>query len=159
MALATDESYTKHVKTTHLLSEKMCLITTPELTFHGPVHPSQLDPLREIFSYWCRPFMQWHEYWFGSTEKPYIFINDVRLLTNFCNIKGCWSIVPYSVAISLSHMNDIHIYELNSGPEDRIISLLTNSNYDHTYTSQLLIEKISSISLSQFGHHIKKINT
>ncbi len=86
------------------------------------IHPSALNPQKEIFLHQEAPFIQWHNYWWESGMQ--IRIDSFSLLSDFLSMDGYWAIVPYATICALPSLDTIQIYELTEAPPDRICYLL-----------------------------------
>jgi DNA-binding transcriptional LysR family regulator len=117
----------KNIITKPLLSEPMFLVchSTSNLK-EGPVHPSELDPKKELFVTWGDEYQRWHDYWWDPTIDPYISINAPSFIFNFMNNSDCWSIMPISIAMVFENMAGFEIHSIAEPPPNRISYQLTH---------------------------------
>lgn len=125
IAIISDDMYHPHVETIPLFREPMVLLAGHDSSLQGKIHPSQLDPSREIRLPWNPEYDLWHSFWFSSGAKPRIIVNQMALLEGAFSWKGVWgdswAITPIIVARAISEKTGVRICELESGPPDEII--------------------------------------
>lgn len=116
LAIVSDDMYYKDIETVPLFKEPMVLVS--KQVYLQPVHPRCLDVNYEIRTPWTPEFNTWHDYWFKANADYKVSIDQMSLLEHFLSLEKTWAIVPVSLA---KQINDVHIYHLDDGPEDRII--------------------------------------
>ena len=124
-AIISDDIYHPHVETIPLFREPMVLLAGHNSALKGKIHPSQLDPSREIRLPWNPEYDLWHSFWFSSGAKPRIIVNQMALLEGVFSGGGIWedswAVAPVIVARAISEKTGARICELESGPPDEII--------------------------------------
>lgn len=108
--------------------EKFCLVTYSqenrgEVT---PKHPTELDPHKEIFHTYSMEYQQWHDYWWGTSPKASVTVNEANLLEYFLSQEGEWAILPLSVAKVLQARHPLQISPIQDPPPDRTCYMVTN---------------------------------
>lgn len=107
------------------------------------IHPTDLDPQKEILFHQESQVLQWHDYWWGFLPK--IKIDSFSLLTDFLSMPGYWAIVPYSTIQTLPSINAFQIYELSDAPPDRICYLLEQKAGNPPKNSELLYQLLDEL--------------
>lgn len=123
IALISDDMYHKTVTTTPAFREPFVLIGGPAWDSIETIHPSRLDPRKEIRLPWNPEFDAWHEHWFDVTIYPKVLLDQMSLLEEFLT-DDYFAVAPLIVAGRLRGGN-MHICRLEEGPEDEIIYYLT----------------------------------
>lgn len=123
IALISDAMYHKTVTTTPAFREPFVLVGGPAWDFTDIIHPSQLDPRKEIRLPWNPEFDAWHEHWFDVTIYPKVQLDQMSLLEEFLT-DDYYAVVPLMVAVKLRG-GQMHLCRLKDGPEDEIIYYLT----------------------------------
>ncbi|MEH7247645.1 LysR family transcriptional regulator [Neobacillus niacini] len=116
----------KNIITTPLLSEPMFLVCRLNSYKPGPIHPSELDPRKELYVTWGSEYQRWHDYWWNPAINPYISINAPSFLFNFMRNSDCWSIMPISIAKVFENMGGFEIHTISEPPPNRICYKLTH---------------------------------
>lgn len=131
LALISDDMYTKYVETLPLFREAMLLVVSRGDKYQGRLHPSQLDGTDEIRLPWNPEYDLWHDFWFKTTVRPRVCLNQMSLMEHFLHQENVWAIVPASAARRLACSARLpgscgaRVCELEEGPPDRIIYYLT----------------------------------
>ena len=109
------------------------------------IHPSALDPQKEVCLHQEARFGQWHDYWWQSGMQTRV--DSFSLLSDFLAMDGFWAIVPYSTICALPSSDSIQIYELTDAPPDRICYILEHRDKklaDHySFVCQILEELLN----------------
>ena len=129
IALISDHMYHPQVETVPAFRSAMVLLTAPGLPWPETVHPSRLDPSKELRLPWNPEFDLWHSFWFSGGAQPRAVLDQMSLLEQFFSWRGSWAdswaAAPMSAALSMRRRVDIRILELEEGPpEERIFYLL-----------------------------------
>lgn len=90
----------------------------------GPIHPSQLDPKKEISLPWNPEIDFWHEHWWGPNSKPLVRVDTAAMILKFLSNPHYWAICPFSVARAFQEEADIETRELSVPVPPRICYLL-----------------------------------
>lgn len=92
------------------------------------VHPSALDPAKELRLPWNPEYDLWHSFWFSTAAVPRAVLDQMSLLEEFFswqdNWPDSWAIVPAVVAVPLAQRLSLMVRTLESGPADEIIYYL-----------------------------------
>lgn len=129
IALISDHMYHPQVESIPAFRSPMLLLTGPGLDWPDAVHPSRLDPSRELRLPWNPEYDLWHSFWFSAAAAPRAVLDQMSLLEQFFSWRGSWAdswaAAPMSAALSMRRRVDIRILELEEGPpEERIFYLL-----------------------------------
>lgn len=89
------------------------------------VHPTMLDPGREVRLPWNPDYDSWHDYWFGTAHRPKVYLDQMSLMEDFLQEPGSWAILPSTVAAHLTTRPGLRLHWLEQGPPDRIVYYLT----------------------------------
>ena len=128
LSFVDSPEYNKKVETKPIFNERMVLLTSKDASLSEVVHPTDLDPTREIKMLWESNFMQWHDYWFGSNTQPRVTVNKMSLVEYFMGEGDKWCIMPASAAFSLSNSGHFAIHELDESPPDRVCYCLSTGD-------------------------------
>lgn len=126
IALISDVMYHKTVTTTPLFQEPFVLVGGPAWDQAETVHPSRLDPRKEIRLPWNPEFDAWHDHWFDVTIYPKVQLDQMSLLEEFLT-DDLFAFAPLMVARKLRG-GQMHICRLEEGPEDKTTYYLTCHN-------------------------------
>lgn len=124
LALISDDMYHAQVETIPAFREPMVLLSVRDSGLPQRVHPSQLDPARELRSPWNPEYDLWHAFWFPSSVQPLAALDQMSLLESFFQWTNSWAITPFSVAQTIQSRCDVELHWLEEGPPDRIIYYL-----------------------------------
>ena len=95
------------------------------------VHPSQLDPRKEIRLPWNSAFDLWHEHWFDASVHPQIRL-DLAMVIKDVLRDDLFSIVPKNVGDRLAEESpDFALCRIDDGPPDEMIHALTSVTGRH----------------------------
>lgn len=127
LALISDAMYHRTVLTTPLFHSPFVLLGGPAWTERAnakkPIHPSELDPRKEIWLPWNPQFAAWHDKWFDASIYPKVQLDHMPLLEEFLT-GDSYAIVPGFVAQRL-RQGALPVCPLTDGPEDETIYSLT----------------------------------
>lgn len=114
-----------NIISTPLFKDRFCILRKA-IPGRAPeaVHPSDLNPEKEIYHNWYAEFEQWHDYWWKPSKPMTARVNLAQMLPYFIADDEHWSIVPYSVARGLSMNGSLELCELISPPPARICYLV-----------------------------------
>lgn len=106
----------------------MVLLTGPGLPWPKVVHPTMLDPSKELRLPWNPEYDLWHSFWFSAASVPRAVLDQMSLLEEFFSWQDrwhdSWAIVPEVTARPLSQKLGLVIRQLEDGPADEIIYYL-----------------------------------
>jgi DNA-binding transcriptional LysR family regulator len=138
LAFISDDMYSKNVETIPAFREAMCFVCARGADYPQDVHPSQLDAKKQIKLPWNPEYDVWHEYWFGTTVQPRVFLDKMSLIEQFVCLEDSWAVVPASVANQLKRNIDIEARSIKEGPSDRICYYLLGVNRKPEPTGRFL---------------------
>jgi len=144
-AFITKPQFSKKVEAISLFSEKTVLVYNESYPIAQTVHPSELDPGKEILLDWYREYIQWHEYWFGENSAPKVFTDDMSIMEKFLQTESCWSITPISVAGMLQRNSLVRIISLEEPPPDRNVYMIKFNKASMSEELGLLLENIREV--------------
>lgn len=128
VALISDHMYHPQVETIPAFRSAMVLLTGPGLDWPETVHPSRLDPSRELRLPWNPEYDLWHSFWFSAAAAPRAVLDQMSLLEEFFSWQDSWwdswAIAPALVAVPLSQKLGLTVHTLENGPADEIIYYL-----------------------------------
>lgn len=124
LALISDDMYHPNVETIPAFREPMVLIASPQSSLPERVHPSQLEPSRELRCPWNPEYDLWHAFWFSTAAAPRAELDQMSLLESFLLWADSWSIAPLSVGRAIAKRYPVTLHELENGPASRIIYYL-----------------------------------
>ncbi|MCI8423553.1 MAG: LysR family transcriptional regulator [Lawsonibacter sp.] len=128
IAFISDSMYHPQVETVPAFREPMVLVTAPDSPLPRQVHPSRLDPARELRLPWNPEYDLWHSFWFSSGAQPRAVLDQMSLLEDFFSWEGSWAdswaIAPAMVARALQEKRGLAVRRLEEGPPDEIIYYL-----------------------------------
>ena len=124
LALISDDMYHPQVETVPAFREPMVLVTGPGSPLPAKVHPSQLDPARELRLPWNPEYDLWHDFWFPPIQSPRVLLDQMPLLEYFLRQRDLWAILPVSAAERMTAIPGVRIRRLREGPPERYIYYL-----------------------------------
>ena len=128
IALISDHMYHPQVESIPAFRSPMLLLTGPGLDWPDAVHPSRLDPSRELRLPWNPEYDLWHSFWFSAAAAPRAVLDQMSLLEEFFSWRDSWwdswAVAPAVVAVPLSGKLGLTVRRLENGPGDEIIYYL-----------------------------------
>ena len=129
IALISDDMFYPQVETIPAYREPMVLAAGNAFGLPPRVHPSMLDPSRELRLPWNPEFALWHSFWFSGGAQPRAVLDQMSLLEYIFSGQGSWAgsgaAGPMYLARAQARPGGIRILELEEGPpEERIFCLL-----------------------------------
>ena len=128
IALISDHMYHPQVETVPAFRSAMVLVTAPGPDWRSPVHPSALDPEKELRLPWNPEYDLWHSFWFSAAAVPRAVLDQMSLLEEFFTWRDSWqdswAVAPSVAAVHLARKLGLVIRELEEGPADEIIYYL-----------------------------------
>lgn len=147
LAFISDDMYHKRIETIPAFQEEMVFVSKSEQKAPAMLHPSMLDPQKEIRLPWNPEYESWHDFWFPQASYA-LSLDHMSLLEDFLTLEGLWAIVPASVANALKKRLSISIHPIEKGPSPRIIYYLKNQRNHPIWIQEflaLLHEEIKEI--------------
>ena len=142
IALISDHMYHPQVETIPAFRSAMVLLAGPEAPGSETVHPSQLDPSRELRLPWNPEYDLWHSFWFSAAAAPRAALDQMSLLEEFFSWqdlwRDSWAVAPAVVAVPLSKKLGLKVRRLDNGPADEIIYYLLGPRRKETLTQDFL---------------------
>lgn len=99
LALISDDMNVRGVETVPLFNEDMLLALGPGGRYVDAGHPSELNPADEIRLPWSPEYDMWHEYWFNSTARSRMVVDQMSLLEYFLRFQDVCAVVPATAAL------------------------------------------------------------
>lgn len=128
LAFISDDMYHSQVETIPLFREPMLLLAGESCPLTGSVHPSALDPAKEVRLPWNPECDLWHSFWFRSGAQPRIVVNQMSLLEESFSWRNdwgdSWAVAPALVARIIAEKTGAHLCTLQDGPPEEIIYYL-----------------------------------
>jgi len=120
-------SRSSNVRCEPVLSEPMVLLCGRDTQLpEGAVSPKQLDPRKELYLPWSQDIQIWHDSWWSPSVRPFVYVDNVALLTIYLDEPGTWAFCPASVADAFARENRaVTVRPLTEGPPNRICYMLT----------------------------------
>ena len=99
---------------------------------------SALDPRLEIRTQWDRNFASWHDYYFGSSAVPRVYLDEMGFLQYFTQNGDNWAFLPVSIARNMVKNSPVSIHELDIKPPNRTLYYLHRVQDESPYQEYLL---------------------
>ena len=142
LAFISDHMYHPQVETVPALRSPMVLLTGPGLSWPETVHPSRLDPARELRLPWNPEYDLWHSFWFSAAATPRAVLDQMSLLEEFFSWQDSWwdswAVAPALAAVPLSRKLGLTVRRLEDGPADEIIYYLLGPRRKEALTRAFL---------------------
>ena len=138
VALVSDDMYARGVETTPAFREPMVLVVSGSWAGEGPLHPTRLDPGRELRLPWNPEYDLWHEFWFQAAQRPQAVLDQMALLEECFSWGESWAVMPLSAARAVVGRRQGVIRPLEEGPPDRIIYYLQGARRKPELTAAFL---------------------
>lgn len=142
IALISDHMYHPQVETVPAFRSEMVLLTGPGADWPETVHPSWLDPARELRLPWNPEYDLWHSFWFSPAAAPRAVLDQMGLLEEFLSWRGLWpdswAVAPAVAAVPLARKLGLVLRRLESGPADDVIYYLRGSRCREELTRAFL---------------------
>ena len=128
VALISDDMYHPQVETIPAFRSEMVLLTGQDCPWGQTVHPSQLDPAKELRLPWNPEYDLWHSFWFSAAAVPRAVLDQMSLLEDIFSWRGSWAdswaVAPSMVALPMAEKLGLAVRRLEEGPGDEIIYYL-----------------------------------
>jgi len=138
LAFISDKMFSKSIETLPAFKEAMLFVCAENSVYPQTVHPSHLDASKQIKLPWNPEYDMWHEYWFGNTVQPRVFLDKMSLMEHFLSLEDSWAIVPASAANQMKYNGKIEIHPIKDGPPDKTIYYLLGRNRKLEPTNRFL---------------------
>ena len=138
IAFITDPMYSSQVKTNILFEEELCLVVGKDLRLPKKLEISALNPRLEIRTVWDRNFASWHDYYFGSSAVPRVYLDEMGFLQYFTQNGDNWAFLPVSIARNMVKNSPVSIHELDIKPPNRTLYYLHRVQDESPYQEYLL---------------------
>ena len=124
IAFISDDMYVSGVATVPAFRERMLVVCAADAHYPQTVHPSQMDPARQIRFPWNPEYDQWHRCWFDSRLKPWVLLDKMSFFEEFLFRGENWAILPASAACRLKAQTGLSVRPIQEGPPERLIYYL-----------------------------------
>ena len=142
IALISDHMYHPQVETIPAFRSRMVLLTGPGPDWPETVHPSALDPSKELRLPWNPEYDLWHSFWFSAAAAPRAELDQMQLLEEFFSWQerwpDSWAVVPAVAAVPLAKKLGLTLRELEKGPASEIIYYLLGPRRKEALTQAFL---------------------
>ena len=142
IALISDHMYHPQVETVPTFRSAMVLVSGPGMDWPDVVHPSVLDPAKELRLPWNPEYDLWHSFWFSAAAVPRAVLDQMSLLEEFFSWRDSWpdswAIAPAVAAAPLAQKLGLTVRSLENGPADEIIYYLRGPQREETLTPAFL---------------------
>lgn len=138
LALVGKEKYSKAIATLPILRSHFKLISACNNLCKGIIHPSQLDPTKELFVPWNNRFENWHDYWFSAQTRPKVWLDMMPLLEHFILENNTWVIAPTYITVPLAAKLKLSVYDLAEAPPPITVYALHQKNNPHPCVQNFL---------------------
>lgn len=138
IAFITDPMYSSSVNTEVLFEEELCLVAGRDLKLPDHLSLNDLDTRREIRTSWDRNFDAWHTYYFGSSAKPRVYLDEMGFLQYFTQNGDNWAFLPLSIARTMVNTSPVSIHELDIKPPKRTLYYVYRLGDPSPYQKPLL---------------------
>lgn len=138
IAFITDPQYSSQVETNILFQEELCLVVGKDLKLPPKLKIGELNPRQEIRTQWDQNFDAWHNYYFGSTAVPRVYLDEMGFLQYFTQNGDNWAFLPVSIARSILKTTPVSIHELDVKPPKRTLYYLNRIQDSSPYQERLL---------------------
>ena len=119
--------YRPHIHVRPILRQPLCVISKSKNFPQGrALHPSELNPMSEIYSYWGPEYQVWHERQWSPAVRPYVVTDSMSNISLLMSEDDDWAIVPLNLAVDLAQTSEINIYQLEDPPPERVCYMITH---------------------------------
>ena len=138
LALVGKEKYSKTIATVPICKAPFKLVCNKKDLATKEIHPSQLDPAQEIQVPWNNQFQNWHDYWFGASAKPRVWLDMMPLLEYFIADENSWVIAPGYIANYIAKKKDLYVYDLVEAPPAVTVYAIYPKNEQTAFVQKFL---------------------
>lgn len=142
IALISDDMFYPQVETIPAYREPMVLAAGNACSLPPRVHPSMLDPSRELRLPWNPEFDLWHSFWFSGGAQPRAVLDQMSLLEEFFSWRDVWpdswAVAPAVAAVPLARKLGLALRPLEDGPGDEVIYYLRGPRREEELTRAFL---------------------
>ena len=128
VAFISDDMYVSGVETVPAFREPMFFVCGTDAHYPELVHPSRMDPTKQIRVPWSPEYDRWHKYWFDSRLRPWVLLDKMSFFEEFLFRGENWAILPASAADQLKERIGVSVRPIQDGPPERLIYYLTAGN-------------------------------
>jgi len=120
-----------------ILSEQMVVLrTVGDKNYKTVVHPSELDPLYEVFFNWSPTYLIWHNRWWEPLLSRQLEVDTIYLIiAAMLQDQRHWAVVPKSILRSFAETKIFVISELSDPPPNRVCYKILH-RYPHSRDAQ-----------------------
>jgi len=149
LALVGKEKYSKTISTIPVIRSPFKLVSRRTNLCQSTIHPSQLDPSKEIFVPWNSRFENWHDYWFAAQNKPRVWLDMMPLVEHFIVEKDSWIIAPTYIASYLAAKLELRVCNIAEAPPAMTVYAIYPKDSPNTYVQKFLAALKSSLTSAQ----------
>jgi len=140
LALTARRRDTNEIQAIPVISEPMVLICSTDPVNQSPADLKTLSARDEVYTEWFDEYVQWHQNAFGTDAVPRIRVEITGQLPLFAARKGCWAIVPRSVAEGLAASPGIQQRPMSFQVPNRIVYALCRQSKEIPEHISLFLE-------------------
>lgn len=140
LAFVSSFQESKHVESRPLFREQVVMGCPKGMYRTGSIHPSELNPSKEILSFWDPNYQAWGEFWFGQDSRSRLYAKTLANLPDFLIDNQMWAFMPISTALYLTSHYELEMHEVKDGPPDRICYVIEHRLFKHP-KSRLFIDR------------------
>ncbi|HSR04725.1 MAG TPA: LysR family transcriptional regulator [Proteiniclasticum sp.] len=102
------KKHNKNLITKAIYTEPMFLVCHRDSPYYPYIKAEELPRCDEVFLIWGPDYLQWHEQYWNSDEKPYVTVNTGSMLVNYLiHNQEAWAIVPLSIIQSFHSFENL----------------------------------------------------
>lgn len=136
-AIVGKEMFSKDIATVPICKSDFKLVCSRTVAAEN-LHPSKLNVAGEILIPWNSEFTIWHDYWFGNTSRPKVWLDMASLLEHFIKEEDVWTVAPGYIASYLSERFGLQVYDLVDAPPEMLIYALHPKGQVGDYAQKFL---------------------
>jgi len=113
------KKHNKNLITKAIYTEPMYLVCHKDSPYYPYINVNDLPRRNEIFLVWNPDYLQWHEQYWDSDEKPYVTVNTGSMIINYLvHNQEAWALVPFSIIQSFQSFEDLLYYPILPKPPE-----------------------------------------
>lgn len=136
-AMVGKEMFSKTIATVPVCKSAFKLVCSKEMTAEE-LQPAHLNVSKEIQIPWNSEFTIWHDYWFGSTARPRVWLDMMSLLEYLITEEDLWTLAPSYIASYLTERYGLKAYDLVDAPPPMLLYALHPKGQIGEYAQKFL---------------------
>lgn len=136
-AMVGREMFSKTIATVPVCKSAFKLVSNRQMTAEE-LQPAHLEVAKEIHIPWNSEFKIWHDYWFGNTARPKIWLDMMSLLEYFITEEDLWTVAPAYIASYLTERYGLKSYALPDAPTPMLLYALHPKGQIGDYAQKFL---------------------